>query len=285
MDKKVERVLDLYSRVSAGEVLIKAEEARRYGVNERTVQRDLDDLRAYLASRPEEGRELVYDRKKRGYLLAGDTSERLSNSQILAVCKILLESRSMVREEMYPIIDKLLRACTPREEYRQVEALIGNEKLHYLEPHHGRKFVDALWDIGGAVYEHRLMRIRYRKLKEPDRVMRLIEPVGIMFSEYYFYLCAYICAGEDAPDEVRHPFPTIYRIDRIAEFEVLKALPRLLRRPVPGGGISQAHPVHVRWRAPDGQIQVHGPQHRGRPGPFPHGGDTQLRRARLDRQR
>lgn len=222
MDKKVERVLDLYSRVSAGEVLRKAEEVRRYGVNERTIQRDLDDLRAYLASRPEEGRELIYDRKKRGYLLAGDTAERLSNSQILAVCKILLESRSMMKEEMYPIIDKLLRACTPRKEYRQVETLIGNEKLHYLEPHHGRKFVDALWDIGGAVYEHRLMRIRYRKLKEPDRVMRLIQPVGIMFSEYYFYLCAYISVSEETPDAVRHPFPTIYRVDRIAEFEVLK---------------------------------------------------------------
>ena len=60
-----------------------------------------------------------------------------------------------------------------------------------------------------------------QKLKETDKVMRLIQPVGIMFSEYYFYLCAYICASEYMPDVVKHPFPTIYRIDRIAEFEIL----------------------------------------------------------------
>lgn len=60
-----------------------------------------------------------------------------------------------------------------------------------------------------------------KKLKEPDKVMRLIQPVGIMFSEYYFYLCAYISVSEEMPDVPKRPFPTIYRIDRIAEFEVL----------------------------------------------------------------
>ena len=42
-----------------------------------------------------------------------------------------------------------------------------------------------------------------------------------MFSEYYFYLCAYISASEDMPDVPNRAFPTIYRIDRIEEFEVL----------------------------------------------------------------
>lgn len=51
--------------------------------------------------------------------------------------------------------------------------------------------------------------------------MRLIQPVGIMFSEYYFYLCAYISVSEEMPDVPKRPFPTIYRIDRIAEFEIL----------------------------------------------------------------
>ena len=127
----------------------------------------------------------------------------------------------MVKEEMYPIIDKLLQCCVPYGNYKKVAELIGNEKFHYLEPHHGKKFVETMWEIGNAVYEHRLMRIRYQKLKELDKVMRMIQPVGIMFSEYYFYLCAYICASEETPDVPKRPFPTIYRIDRIAEYEVL----------------------------------------------------------------
>ena len=149
------------------------------------------------------------------------SKKTLTNSEILTVCKILLESRSLTKEEMYPIIDKLLQCCVPYKNYKQVLNLISNEKFHYLEPHHGRKFVDDMWDISSAVYEHRLMRIRYQKLKEPDKVMHLIQPVGIMFSEYYFYLCTYISVSEEMPDVPRRPFPTIYRIDRIAEFEVL----------------------------------------------------------------
>lgn len=222
MDKKVERIISLFNRVIDGEVLVKAEEASRYGVNERSIQRDIDDIRAYFADDPESDRELVYDRGKKGYVLVQNSKKTLSNSEILAVCKILLESRSLTKEEMYPIIDKLLQCCVPYKNYRQVADLISNEKYHYLEPHHGKKFVDDMWDISSAVYEHRLMRICYQKLKEPDKVMRLIQPVGIMFSEYYFYLCAYICENDENPDVPRHPFPTIYRIDRIADFEILK---------------------------------------------------------------
>ena len=51
--------------------------------------------------------------------------------------------------------------------------------------------------------------------------MRMIQPVGIMFSEYYFYLCAYIAVSEETPDVTKRPFPTIYRLDRIAEYEIL----------------------------------------------------------------
>lgn len=221
MDKKVERIISLYNRVVEGEILVKADEASRYGVNERSIQRDIDDIRAYFADEPESNRELIYDRTKRGYVLVQNSKKTFTNSEILIVCKILLESRSLIKEEMYPIIDKFLLHCVPYKNYKQVTDLISNEKFHYLKPHHGRKIVDDMWDISSAVYEHRLMRIRYQKLKEPDKVIRLIQPVGIMFSEYYFYLCAYISESEDTPEVVKHPFPTIYRVDRIAEFEVL----------------------------------------------------------------
>ena len=222
MDKKVERIINLYNRLVEGEVLNKADEAARFEVNERSIQRDLEDIRAYFANDPESNRELIYDRTQKGYVLVQNQKKSLTNSEILTVCKILLESRSLTKEEMYPIIDKLLQCCVPYGNYKKVSDLIGNEKFHYLEPHHGKKFVDTMWDIGSAVNEHRLMRIRYQKLKEPDKVMRMIQPVGIMFSEYYFYLCAYMSASEETPDGPKRPFPTIYRLDRIAEYELLE---------------------------------------------------------------
>ena len=221
MDKKIERVIDIYSRISSGEVINKSEEAGRFGVNARSIQRDIEDIRSYLAENPELRKELVYDQVQKGYVLQRSDEGTLTNSQILTVCKILLESRSLVKDEMYPIIDKLVHCCVPYGNLKKVRELIANEKYHYIEPHHGKAFVDVMWDISSAVYEHRLMRIQYRKLKEDDPVKRLIQPVGIMFSEYYFYLCAYISESEENPGLPRHPFPTIYRIDRIAEYEIL----------------------------------------------------------------
>ena len=120
-----------------------------------------------------------------------------------------------------PVIDKLVQSCVPHDQLQKVSALIANEKFHYLEPHHGKKFIETMWEISNAVYRHRLMRIHYTKLKEPEPVSRLLQPVGIMFSEYYFYLCAYICQSEENPNFPKRPFPTTYRIDRIADYEIL----------------------------------------------------------------
>ena len=220
MDNKAARIMSLYNRLLSGEVIIKADEADRFKTTGKTIQRDLEDIRSYLAKEGD-GIGLVYDRRKKGYVLVKNANT-LTNSEILTVCKILLESRSMVKEEMMPIIDKLVNACVPYDQLQMVSGLIANEKYHYLEPHHGRKFVEHMWQIGISVYENRLMRIRYRKLKEKGPVSRLIQPVGIMFSEYYFYLCAYICQSEENPDFSKYPFPTTYRIDRIDEYEILE---------------------------------------------------------------
>lgn len=60
-------------------------------------------------------------------------------------------------------------------------------------------------------------------MKEPKLVKRRVQPVGIMFSEYYFYLTAF----QENKDHFENPddlFPTIYRFDRIQSFRVLDEL-------------------------------------------------------------
>ncbi len=75
MDKKVDRIISLYNRLADGEAINKADEAARFEVNERTIQRDIDDIRAYYAEDPEADRELVYDRARKGYVLVQNTKE------------------------------------------------------------------------------------------------------------------------------------------------------------------------------------------------------------------
>ena len=216
---KSARLLEIYSRLSEGAVLKKSELAQDFHVTQRSIQRDIEDLRCFFAERHLE-QDVTYDTKLRGYRLMQATPKGLSNSEILAVCKILLESRSMRKDEMLPILDKLIFCAVPESSQKAVKALIANEELHYVEPHHNRPILDGLWEIGQAIKNQQIIEIEYERMKEPRLVRRRVQPVGIMFSEYYFYLTAFLEDKTDFenPDDL---FPTIYRIDRIHTFKVL----------------------------------------------------------------
>ena len=216
---KSDRILHIYFKLARGESFTKRELALHFHVTERSIQRDLGALRCFLEEQ-DTGQEIVYDKASRGYRIQSVEPQTLSNSEILAVCKILLESRSMRKDEMFPILDRLLSCCVPEQNKKAVRRLIANEKYHYVEPHHGKRILDGLWEIGQAIQRHQVMEIQYERMKEPKLVMRRVQPVGIMFSEYYFYLTAFLedKADFDNPDDL---FPTIYRIDRIRSFKVL----------------------------------------------------------------
>ena len=216
---KSARLLEIYSRLSEGAVLKKSELAQDFHVTQRSIQRDIEDLRCFFAERHLE-QDVIYDTKLRGYRLIQATPKGLSNSEILAVCKILLESRSMRKDEMLPILDKLIFCAVPESSQKAVKALIANEELHYVEPHHNRPILDGLWEIGQAIKNQQIIEIEYERMKEPRLVRRRVQPVGIMFSEYYFYLTAFLEDKTDFenPDDL---FPTIYRIDRIHSLKVL----------------------------------------------------------------
>ena len=219
-EAKSSRLLVVYSRLVNGEVVSKADLSEQYHVSERSIQRDMESLRCFIANQSL-AQDIIYDYKQRGYRLVNTLPKGLSNSEILAVCKILLESRSMCRDEMLPILDKLIDCAVPEESRRAVVELIANEKHHYIEPHHGKSILNGLWEIGQAIKQHQYMEIEYERMKGPQCVRRRIQPVGLMFSEYYFYLTAFLedKADFENPDDL---FPTIYRVDRIRSFQVVE---------------------------------------------------------------
>ena len=223
---KIERVLQLYAKLADGYVIHKEEEAQRFGVNKRSIQRDIDDIRNFLdadAERTGIVNSVVYDRQEKGYRLEQLYSLRLKNSEVLALCKILLDSRAFTKEEMTGMLDKLITCCVPKSNQKLVKNLISNEEFHYVEPRHKTRFIDTMWKLGQAVRECRYVEIDYYRLKDKSVVHRKVKPVAIMFSEYYFYLTAFIDDKEVQKDfdVLNDSFPTIYRIDRIKGMKVL----------------------------------------------------------------
>ena len=219
------RILDMYVRFCEGKILNKLEEAHRFGVDERSIQRDIDDIRAFLSERTSgqsaDDREIVYSRTQKGFLMTGIEDSIMSNSEILAVSKILLESRAFTKCEIENILSKMIAGCVPYKNMKLVSELIGNEQYHYVELHHKSKIQDKLWDLGTEIKQCNILEITYQKqVASKELVKRYVQPVAIIFSEYYFYLNAYIVEPDLQGKYVRkYDYPAVLRIDRIVNYK------------------------------------------------------------------
>lgn len=221
-----DRLLAMYAQLAEGKPLYKAREAVKYNCSLRSIQRDIEDLRSFFADRSETTgvvQELIYDRKLNAYRLVPPLRNLLTNEETFAVLKVLLESRSLTKGELFPILEKLISCCVPPDNRRQVTDLIANEKYHYVEPRHKKEILEKMWNLSAAIRAHKEIKITYMR-QSGDDVSRVLKPVGIMFSEFYFYLVGFIDEDEQSEKvkfEVENdPFPTIYRIDRIKEYAV-----------------------------------------------------------------
>ena len=121
--EKTARLLYLYRDFARGAKVRKQEAADRFGVTQRSLQRDIEDLRCFFAEQTPPG-EIVCDAKERAYRLVERGTAHFTNGEVLAVCKILLESRSLRRDEMLPILDKLVSCCVPAEQRQAVEIAV-----------------------------------------------------------------------------------------------------------------------------------------------------------------
>src|SRR5699024_10960781 len=117
-------------------------------------------IRAFLDERAivdaGDTRQVVYDRQKKGFLLSGYQSPLMTNSEILAVSKILLESRAFTKKEMSTVLDKLIAGCVPMKNMKLVTDLLANEKFHYVELSNPAGIQEKLWDIGNDIQQRHL---------------------------------------------------------------------------------------------------------------------------------
>lgn len=222
-----DRLLRMCAKLTEGHVLYKQEEAAKYGCSLRSIQRDFEDLRAFFSDRNMEtgmNQELIYDKSLNGYRLDPPVRALLSDEQTYAVIKILLESRALTKKELKPILKKLVDCCVPEDHQKQIVNLIRNETYHYVEPRHGKSVLKTMWALSGAVNEKHFIHFTYIT-KGKKYIQRTVRPVGILFSEFYFYLIAFIDVDQSKEYDKtlqEYNYPAIYRIDRIQRLRISK---------------------------------------------------------------
>ena len=223
-EDKAGRILSIFSKLKQGKIIYKLEESQTYGVTPRTIQRDIADIQCFLqeqAMQTGEIQEIIFDKKSGGYVLQTKKVTQLDKKEILAITKILLESRALVKGEILPIIQKLVHLCSEEEDISTLENLIKNEQFHYMELRHQKPLLNKIWELETAIREQQYIEVEYQKLKNKETVKRLLKPAGVIFSEFYFYLVAYI-EGIDKEKAFQNPndtFPTIYRVDRLKSIQ------------------------------------------------------------------
>lgn len=82
------RVLDLYHRLCEGRIINKQEEACRYSISSRSLQRDISTIRCFLADRSifdgNESRDIIYKKEKGGYIMV-EICEYINDNNIFIV--------------------------------------------------------------------------------------------------------------------------------------------------------------------------------------------------------
>ena len=225
------RLLELYDRLLKNEDIDIKKYAEKNKINITTAERDIKTIRNFLAKKNQT--ELIHNSKKKKYQLTySEDSINLTKSEILAVSKILLASRAFLKDEISLIIDKIVKQCGSENDLKSIQNLLNNEKFHYIDLQHKKSFINNIWDLGQAIKNKKRIEISYKKI-DGKTVKRVIDPVGLMFSEFYFYLLAHIenIDKEKHFDNKDDEYPTIYRIDRIENFKILneKYIPTLYK--------------------------------------------------------
>ncbi|WP_461207888.1 helix-turn-helix transcriptional regulator [Clostridium sp. DL1XJH146] len=220
--KKPQALLYMYKILAKGGVLNKKELANKLEVSTKTVERYIEEINLSLQEDLETDFldvAVKYNKKLNGYVLKSMEKLYISKEDILTISKILLESRGLCNSQMNFLLDKLVANCCNNDE-SFIKKIIYSEKANYEEPRHGDdKLIEKIWDLSEAARENKKIIIDYTKIGPNGKVnevstKRKVIPQGIMFSEYYFYLIAYI----DWEDSFK-PMGTIpYRLDRIKDY-------------------------------------------------------------------
>lgn len=200
--KPQERLLSIFFRLQAGERLSKAQLSDEYGIDYRTVQRYMSVLKNFLQAQHISNTEIKFDGTDNTYRLIAKTT--FNKKDILVISKILLENHALNKSELNSLLEDLLSLLS-REEQKEIEAIINNERLNYKSLTNDKDRIDTIWILSEAIRREQMLEIEY-KAPLKDVKSHIIFPVSLYYDAHYFYLVAY---------HLKHEKYTTFRVDRI----------------------------------------------------------------------
>ena len=197
-----ERLLTIFLRLQAGKKLSKGKLSKEFGVDPKSIQRDIRRLKGIFEENPNLGLEILFDTSDNTYCLIGKTT--FNKKEILIISKILLENRALNKSELNSLLKGLLDLLSS-DEKKEVEAIISSERLNYKSLTNDKDRIDTIWFLSEAIRREQMLKIEY-KAPLRDIKSHIIFPVSLYYDAHYFYLVAY---------HLKYEKYTTFRVDRI----------------------------------------------------------------------
>ena len=156
---RITRVLILNQLLEHGEIVFKSAFAQDNSVTERTVERDIHDIRLFL-SESYSPSELIFDSSCAGYRLSSTSKKGLSGVESLLLLKMVIGIQALKTKELATLIDTIL-SLVPLKDQSEIKSHLLRGFLVYQEPIDNKSLLKIIWDLHQVVTKQSVTMIKY----------------------------------------------------------------------------------------------------------------------------
>lgn len=183
MDKTT-RILQMYAKISQGGKIYKKSFCMETGIDRRTFDRDIEDIRLYL-SESFDGNNLVYDRKDESYHLENFyKSQPLSAMEVVYILELLNSCCALRKDEYTGLAASLLNAVELNRRKYVKKVAEGYIRDYPANTH--QALLKLNWDLQQCIVEKDIIELHFRNGRK-----KVVSPVRIQICGDQMYLFAF----------------------------------------------------------------------------------------------
>lgn len=207
---KITRILMLYSQLIKGNKVNKSLFSLENGINERSFDRDVEDIRLFLSDSYSVN-ELVFDKTDNAYYITNQIKNEMDSSEVYVIAKALLGSKVLRKDELECVLDSLMSVIS-RKDARTISSKLLNDLKGYDGVKHDKAILKFVRDLSDCISESKYIRVKYQISNNTIKDIE-VYPKDIRCEDSRFVLYA---------AETRRGVETKYLIDKIVEFEIIR---------------------------------------------------------------
>lgn len=195
--------------LSKGNKVYKSLFSIEHGINERSFDRDIEDIRLFL-SEIYSPNELVFDKSENAYYITGQTESDIDFIEAYVLAKALLGSKALRKDEAERIIESLIGVVSNKDA-GILKSKLTKDVITYDGVRHDKAILKFVRDLSNCIYENKQIKMKYFVSKNNIQEIE-IYPKDILCENSQFILLASKARTDDI---------TKYSIDKIEEFETM----------------------------------------------------------------